>query len=115
LRKVIESDPFEDERLLSESSYAAQGYAFIPLSLPSPARGEGFKSAFRQGTGMERYFGDWGEYRVRLYPTKETDTCGRTNFFLHGGEKPGSAGCIDIGNADRDLFPLLLVCTRPIT
>lgn len=39
--------------------------------------------------------GDWGEWRVRLYPYPGTNTHGRDNFFLHGGKKPGSAGCID--------------------
>jgi len=29
---------------ISDSSYAAPGYVVISLSLPSPARGEGFKS-----------------------------------------------------------------------
>ncbi len=57
---------------------------------------------------------DSGEYRVRLYPSEETETYGRTNFFLHGGEKPGSAGCIDVGNADRHLFPLLMKPKEPI-
>jgi hypothetical protein len=64
-----------------------------------------------------KYFpraGDWGDYRVRLYPVEGTDTHGRTNFFLHGGEKPGSAGCIDIGNADRHFFPLLMKLKGPI-
>ncbi len=63
---------------------------------------------------LRNYIGDWGEYRVRLYPTGDTNTYGRTNFFLHGGEKPGSAGCIDIGNADRHLFPQLMKLRGPI-
>lgn len=32
---------------------------------------------------------------------------GRSRFFLHEGKKPGSAGCIDIGNRDGELFPQL--------
>jgi hypothetical protein len=63
---------------------------------------------------LRNYIGDWGEYRVRLYPTGDTNTYGRTNFFFHGGEKPGSAGCIDIGNADRHLFPQLMKLRGPI-
>ncbi|RUR53279.1 tlde1 domain-containing protein [Vreelandella populi] len=44
-------------------------------------------------------YGDWGDWRVRLYPQEgiEFDLYGRDNFFLHGGSIPGSAGCIDIG------------------
>jgi hypothetical protein len=63
---------------------------------------------------FRNYIGDWGEYRVPMYPTQGTDTYGRTNFFLHGGEKPGSAGCVDIGNADRHLFPQLIKLKGPI-
>jgi hypothetical protein len=29
---------------------------------------------------------------------------GRSNFNIHGGDAPGSAGCIDIGHNDIDFF-----------
>jgi len=32
-----------------------------------------------------------------LNPNNGTQTHGRSGFFLHGGQFPGSAGCIDIG------------------
>lgn len=38
----------------------------------------------------------WGKYRVWLEPSKETNTFGRGGFSVHGGEEPGSAGCIDL-------------------
>lgn len=41
--------------------------------------------------------GDWGDWRVPIVPTKGTNTHGRDGFFLHGGFRPGSAGCIDVG------------------
>ena len=41
--------------------------------------------------------GDWGDWRIRLKPLQTTDTHGRDNFFIHGGDTKGSAGCIDIG------------------
>lgn len=41
--------------------------------------------------------GDWGDWRVPLWPEPGTETFGRDKFFLHGGSLPGSAGCIDIG------------------
>ncbi|TRX76067.1 DUF2778 domain-containing protein [Pseudomonas mangiferae] len=44
-----------------------------------------------------RRFADWGSFRVRLHPMRNTVTYGRDNFFLHGGIYQGSAGCIDIG------------------
>lgn len=58
--------------------------------------------------------GDWGDYRVRLHEDMKTQTHGRSNFFLHGGSKDGSAGCIDIGNKDTELFQLLSKSKDPI-
>ncbi|MFM9881277.1 MAG: RHS repeat-associated core domain-containing protein [Burkholderiaceae bacterium] len=41
--------------------------------------------------------GDWGALRVSLTPTGDTNTFGRSGFYVHGGFAPGSAGCIDLG------------------
>ncbi|TMN95124.1 tlde1 domain-containing protein [Pseudoalteromonas sp. S558] len=49
------------------------------------------------GDVLRRTKGDWGDWRVRLHPSIETKVYGRDNFFLHGGDLEGSAGCIDIG------------------
>ena len=38
----------------------------------------------------------WGNSRVWLEPSKETNTYGRGGFSIHGGWEPGSAGCIDL-------------------
>jgi hypothetical protein len=38
----------------------------------------------------------WGTERVWLEPAAETDTKGRSDFSIHGGWVPGSAGCIDL-------------------
>ena len=38
----------------------------------------------------------WGNSRVWLEPSKETNTYGRDDFSIHGGWVPGSAGCVDI-------------------
>ncbi len=40
---------------------------------------------------------DWGDWRIRVYPSTGTDTYGRNNFFMHGGSVRGTSGCIDIG------------------
>lgn len=40
---------------------------------------------------------DWGDWLVPLIPDKLTNTYNRDSFYLHGGIKEGSAGCIDIG------------------
>jgi len=64
-------------------------------------------SEISQGGFLRNLLGDWGKYRVPLHPFRNTETYNRSNFFLHGGKKPGSAGCIDIGDKDTELFPLL--------
>ncbi len=40
----------------------------------------------------------WGESRVWLEASTETNTYGRSGFSVHGGVEPGSAGCIDLTN-----------------
>lgn len=45
----------------------------------------------------------WGSGKFRLHPAEGTDTKGRSNFTIHGGGSPGSAGCIKITNlSDKD-------------
>jgi hypothetical protein len=39
----------------------------------------------------------WGEVRWKLH-TENANTYGRDNFYLHGGSKWGSRGCIDCGS-----------------
>jgi hypothetical protein len=38
----------------------------------------------------------WGHHRVWLHPKDGTTTFGRGGFSIHGGDDPGSAGCIDL-------------------
>jgi RHS repeat-associated protein len=51
--------------------------------------------------------GDWRFNRVGIQPAAGTNTFGRSGFMLHGGDTPGSAGCIDVGIGELRLFPLL--------
>ncbi len=46
---------------------------------------------------LAAYRADWGSFRVPLHPDTSTVTYGRSGFFLHGGMRKGSAGCIDVG------------------
>jgi hypothetical protein len=41
----------------------------------------------------------WGNYRITIHPFTTTQTYGRGGFFIHGGDVPGSAGCIDLTGA----------------
>ena len=38
----------------------------------------------------------WGQHRIWLEPAPGTVTHGRSGFSIHGGDTPGSAGCIDL-------------------
>ena len=49
-----------------------------------------------EGTGTLGGRKSWGTIRTWLTPTEETNTYGRGGFSIHGGEEPGSAGCIDL-------------------
>jgi hypothetical protein len=74
----------------------AGAYYIIPTQLDDP-------NYF--GDVMRRTKGDWGDFRIQMYPQAGTDTKGRTNMFIHGGSNLGSAGCIDIGGGllgDKD-------------
>ncbi|MCD6391878.1 MAG: DUF2778 domain-containing protein [Planctomycetes bacterium] len=54
----------------------------------------------------------WGSYSVPLHPESSTETHGRYGFFIHGGRYWGSAGCIDIKTADRQLDKLFAKAYR---
>lgn len=41
----------------------------------------------------------WGTHMVKLKPSGNNKTYGRKNFYIHGGDYPGSAGCIDLGGS----------------
>ncbi len=50
--------------------------------------------------------GDWGDWRVRLH--EKDPTLGRSNFFLHGGIRSGTKGCIEFeGFSDAELLRLI--------
>ncbi len=53
---------------------------------------------------LRRMKGDWEHGRVPLHPANKTQTYGRNGFYIHGGDIEGSAGCLDIGNHDKDFF-----------
>lgn len=48
----------------------------------------------------------WGDYSWSLHAEPETQTYGRSGFFIHGGNRWGSAGCIDLESGDSKLHDL---------
>lgn len=57
-----------------------------------------------EGGWLRDLTGDWGDYRAPLHPNDGTNTFDRDGFFLHGGDVPGSAGCIDVGPKDTNIL-----------
>ena len=50
----------------------------------------------------------WGCHRIWLEPMDGTDVHGRSGFSIHGGEDPGSAGCIDLTSPMDDFIKRFL-------
>ena len=77
------------------------------------------KAAYVLEKGTYRWQDDkkrpsWGDYRVPLELADNTETYGRSNMYIHGGEELGSAGCIDLGsNMDR-LVPYIKNSRQPV-
>jgi hypothetical protein len=49
----------------------------------------------------------WGSHRITIHPFDSTNTFGRGGFFIHGGETPGSIGCIDLTSEIGDFADLV--------
>jgi len=71
-------------------------------------------SQISEGGWLRNLLGDWGRFRVPLKADTGTRTFGRDGFFLHGGKEPGSAGCIDVGGSDTNLFGHLRNAPGPV-
>lgn len=83
------------ERREDEGPIPRGGYYIDPNQIDNPPLLDDLRRNFR--TPRSAGGGDWGDWRVRIYPTPGTQRFGRTGFYLHGGYFDGSAGCIDIG------------------
>ena len=46
----------------------------------------------------------WGKSRIPIQPIPTTNTFGRHSMYVHGGNVPGSAGCIDLTYANDDFY-----------
>ncbi len=75
---------------------------------PDEVRLEGMANLY---TSVE-FRRSWGNFRITIHPYPTTDVGPRGGFFIHGGEKFGSKGCIDLAgfmdhfvNRLRELLP----------
>ena len=44
----------------------------------------------------------WGRQRIWLHPFDHDEVYGRSGFSIHGGDEPGSAGCVDLTSSMAD-------------
>ncbi len=79
--------------------------ASVPWEGPIPPEEYSLDSEdITEGGFLRDLTGDWGDYGVPLKSKPGTETFGRDGFFIHGGDEPGSAGCIDLGSDDKRLL-----------
>ena len=58
--------------------------------------------------GVMLHMSAGGEYRIPIrQDSNQREKTGRKNFFIHGGDSPGSAGCIDLGHQISILVSIL--------
>ncbi len=83
------NDP-DSTNLSNEGPIPIGKYHLMPKELSDPNH---FRDYVRNLGG----YSDWGDWRITIHPDSKTDTHGRKGFFIHGGQRPGSKGCIDVG------------------
>ena len=92
-----------DEGIKNYGPITTGGYMLDPQNIES-IDSDDPESQLRFGRG------DWGNNRVFLMTIPESKTeqlnrgIDRGEFFFHGGKKPGSLGCIDLGSEEEDFF-----------
>jgi hypothetical protein len=63
-------------------------YVINPTEIVNPSLWGDLRRNFR--TPPSAGGGDWGDWRVRIYPARGTPRYGRTGFYLHGGYFDGA-------------------------
>ena len=86
---------------ITEVKDTGAGAINVSVEFGSPEKDNWFSAAFRNL--KYNYLQDWRSHRIPLTSSQGTETFGRNGFYIHGGSRPGSAGCIDIGK-DMNAF-----------
>ena len=58
---------------------------------------------------LARWPAAWGMHRIWVHPAAGNDLQGRSGFSIHGGTRPGSAGCIDLTDQMKSFMGHFLV------
>lgn len=88
----------QDVGPLPEGEYYFRPSEIQTITLAQEAIGALGRGAWPGGSGS------WGEQRVWLTPAAGTEMHGRSGFTIHGGDSPGSRGCIDLCQRGKDFF-----------
>ena len=98
-RPGYQSSEYQDQKStgpIPEGTYVARQEQLQFMDLKGLIVGSAVVVKEDSGGKWPGSYYSWGNSRVWLEPSKETNTYGRDNFSIHGGMWPGSAGCIDL-------------------
>ena len=98
-RPGYQSSEYQDQKStgpIPEGTYVARQEQLQFMDLKGLIVGSAVVVKEDSGGKWPGSYYSWGNSRVWLEPSKETNTYGRDNFSIHGGMWPGSAGCIDM-------------------
>jgi len=56
----------------------------------------------------------WGFVATPLEPSPKNEMVDRGNFYIHGGNEPGSEGCIDLTNKNQNFHTFLRLYKRDV-
>ncbi len=54
----------------------------------------------------------WGFVATPLIPDSKNNMYGRGDFYIHGGNTPGSEGCIDLVNLNQEFHAFMRLYRR---
>ena len=98
-KKGYQSPEYQDKKStgpIPEGTYVARQENLQFMDLKGLVVGTAVVVKENRGGKWPGSYYSWGNSRVWLEPSKETNTYGRDKFSIHGGMWPGSAGCIDM-------------------
>ena len=97
----------ERQKLKNIGGIPAGNYRIYVNNESRSSISEIFSDNKRFSLRMFAFSDSWGNYAWPLYPESDTQLYDRKGFFIHGGKNPGSAGCIDILENDKQLSEYL--------
>lgn len=107
-RSGYQSPEYQDQKStgpIPEGTYVARQEELQFINTRDAILGVAVILDIKKGGWPGSYY-SWGNSRVWLEPSKETNTYGRDKFSIHGGWAPGSIGCIDLTSQMQNFVAL---------